>query len=64
MGGLLCKNANIANENIEVALIKAVRVSLPEQRKARENYSWIDFSWISSRLLDLLGLPPAHYILD
>lgn len=43
MGGLLCKNANIANENIEVALIKAVRVSLPEQRKARENYSWIDF---------------------
>ena len=63
MGGLLCKNANIANENIEVALIKAVRVSLPEQTKARENYSWIDFLGFRPPGLIILASPP-HYILD
>ena len=63
MGGLLCKNANIANENIEVALIKAVRVSLPERTKARENYSWIDFLGSRPPGLIILASPP-HYILD
>ena len=61
MGGLLCKNANTANENIEVALIKAVRVSLPERTKAKEN-SWIDFLGSRPDLI-FLAFPP-HYILD